>query len=60
MRKEQKPAVSLNEPEKLAATKRKLEEMKEGVTDEDMEEYKRKRMAANDPMAHFLGKDELL
>lgn len=59
-REEQKPAASLNEPEKLAATKRKLEEMKEGVTDEDMEEYKRKRMAANDPMAQFLGKDELL
>ncbi|KAF2435774.1 pre-mRNA-splicing factor SLU7 [Tothia fuscella] len=40
--------------------KRTLDEMKSGVTEEDMEEYKRKRTQANDPMAKLLGKDELL
>ena len=55
-----KEEMSLNEPEKLAATKRTLDEMTGGVTEEDMEEYRRKRVAVNDPMAQFLGKDELL
>jgi pre-mRNA-processing factor SLU7 len=40
--------------------KRTIEEMQGGVTEEDMDEYRRKRTAANDPMAAFLGKDELL
>lgn len=40
--------------------KRGIEEMQGGVTEEDMEEYRRKRTAANDPMANFLGRDELL
>ncbi|EHK97079.1 putative Pre-mRNA-splicing factor slu7 [Glarea lozoyensis 74030] len=40
--------------------KRTIEEMTGGVTEEDMDEYRRKRTAANDPMAAFLGKDELL
>lgn len=40
--------------------KRTLEEMSGGVTEEDMDEWKRKRTTANDPMAQFLGKDELL
>lgn len=43
-----------------AAKKRTQEEMMSGVTEEDMEEYRRKRVAKNDPMASFLGKDELL
>ncbi|RDL36040.1 Pre-mRNA-splicing-factor SLU7-like protein [Venustampulla echinocandica] len=42
------------------AKKRTMEEMKGGVSEEDMEQYKKQRMAANDPMAAFLGKDELL
>lgn len=42
------------------AKKRTMEEMKGEVTEEDMDEYRRKRTAANDPMAAFLGKDELL
>lgn len=41
------------------AKKRTQEEMLSGVTEEDMDEYRRKRTAANDPMAAFLGKDEL-
>lgn len=40
--------------------KRNLDEMTRGVTEEDMEEYKRKRTQAHDPMANILGKDELL
>lgn len=42
------------------AKKRTKEEMQGGVSEEDMDEYRRKRVAANDPMAAFLGKDELL
>ncbi|KAF4635615.1 hypothetical protein G7Y89_g2479 [Cudoniella acicularis] len=44
----------------LLAKKRTMDEMKGGVSEEDMDEYRRKRTAANDPMAAFLGKDELL
>lgn len=40
--------------------KRKLDEIQSGVTEEDMEEYRRKKTAANDPMAALLGKDELV
>lgn len=40
--------------------KRKLDEMKAGVTEEEMDEYRRKRTAANDPMANMLGRDELV
>ncbi|OAF61177.1 mRNA splicing protein [Pseudogymnoascus destructans] len=43
-----------------AAKKRTLEEMKGDLTEEDMDEYRRKRQAPNDPMAHLLGKDKLL
>lgn len=42
------------------AKKRTREEMLNGVTEEEMEEYRRKRTAADDPMAKLLGKDELL
>lgn len=40
--------------------KRTIDEVRDGVTEDDMEEYRRKRTAANDPMASFLGKDELV
>jgi pre-mRNA-processing factor SLU7 len=40
--------------------KRTLDEMTQGVTEEDMEEYRRKRTQANDPMAKLLGKDQLI
>jgi pre-mRNA-processing factor SLU7 len=40
--------------------KRTMEEMKGGISEADMDEYRRKRTAANDPMAAFLGKDELV
>ncbi|PGH08314.1 pre-mRNA-splicing factor slu7 [Helicocarpus griseus UAMH5409] len=40
--------------------KRSLREMQQGVTEEELEAYKKSRNAAADPMAAFLGKDELV
>lgn len=37
--------------------KRTLEELKSGITEEEIESYKRSRLAADDPMANFIGKD---
>lgn len=53
---------SLNKPESMAppSKKRTMEEMKGGISEEDMDEYRRKKTATNDPMAAFLGKDELV
>lgn len=64
---EDKPAEE-EEPEKgdtaaseeAAPKKRTRDEMLNGVTEEELDEYRRKRTAANDPMAKMLGKDELL
>jgi pre-mRNA-processing factor SLU7 len=39
--------------------KRTLEEMTDGVTQEDMEEYHKRRIAADDPMAKYLSKGEV-
>ena len=40
--------------------KRSALDMQNGVTEEEMEAYKRSRTQADDPMAQFLGKDELV
>jgi pre-mRNA-processing factor SLU7 len=40
--------------------KRRIEEVRDGITEEDMEEYRRKRTNANDPMAQMLGQDRLV
>ena len=40
--------------------KRTLTEMKDGVSEQELEAYKRSRAVDNDPMAKFLGKDELV
>lgn len=40
--------------------KRTFIEIKGGVTEEELEQYKRSRAVADDPMANFLGKDELV
>ena len=37
--------------------KRTLEELKSGITEEEFDSYKRSRLAAEDPMANFIGKD---
>ena len=44
----------------LAAKKRSLVEMKSGITEEDLETYKRSRVMADDPMSNLLGKDSLI
>ncbi|MCJ1385709.1 mRNA splicing protein [Xylographa soralifera] len=43
-----------------ATKKRSLAETKNGVTDEELETYKRSRLVADDPMFMLLGKDELV
>ena len=45
---------------KILAKKRTVEEMQGGVSEEDLDAWKRKRTATNDPMAAFLGKDGLM
>jgi pre-mRNA-processing factor SLU7 len=40
--------------------KRTMQEIAVGVSEDDMDAYRRKRTATNDPMAKFLGKDELV
>ncbi|KAL2831182.1 Pre-mRNA splicing Prp18-interacting factor-domain-containing protein [Aspergillus cavernicola] len=41
------------------AKKRTLMEVQTGVTEEEFESYKRSRLAADDPMASFMGKDDV-
>ncbi|KAK5117448.1 hypothetical protein LTR85_008833 [Meristemomyces frigidus] len=41
-------------------SRRRMEELKAGVTEAEMEKYQRERVAKNDPMAAMLGRDELL
>lgn len=42
------------------ARKRTMQEIAGGVSEDDMDAYRRKRTATNDPMAEFIGKDELV
>ncbi|KAJ5111122.1 hypothetical protein N7532_001657 [Penicillium argentinense] len=37
--------------------KRTLEELRSGITEEEIDSYKRSRLSADDPMAKFIGKD---
>ena len=61
---EDKPAEKADDaakPEHTAqAKKRTLTEMRDGISEEELEAYKRNRAAADDPMARFLGKDNLV
>lgn len=59
-KKDKKKKKEGNEGDEDAPKKRTLEEMRNGITEADMDEYRRKRMAADDPMAKLLGKDELV
>ena len=56
------PHENVDEVGKVAvvAKKRTLAEMKGGVGEEELEAYKRARAVADDPMANFLGRDELV
>ena len=56
---EGKPEREELEPMK-ATGKRMAKDMTDGVTEEEMEQYRKKRSAVDDPMAKLLGKDELL
>lgn len=44
----------------VVARKRALDDMRNGGNDEEMEEYRRKRIQHDDPMKSMLGKDELV
>ncbi|KAI0389574.1 putative mRNA splicing protein [Xylariaceae sp. FL0594] len=47
------------EATKPVAKKRTIEEMMGGITEAELDEYRRKRTAADDPMAKYLGRDEI-
>ncbi|KAJ4525030.1 mRNA splicing protein [Exophiala dermatitidis] len=49
-----------NQPVRGHAKKRTLQELQSGISEEELESYKRNRLAADDPMANLLGKDELV
>ena len=55
---ENPPTASEKGGEK-GARKRTAKEFRDGITEEEMEGYKRSRVDASDPMAKMLGKDEL-
>jgi pre-mRNA-processing factor SLU7 len=42
------------------AKKRTLQELQSGITEEQLDTYKRNRLTADDPMASMLGRDELV
>lgn len=57
--KEDEEAIQKDQ-ERTTAKKRSREEMLNGISEAELDEYRRKRAAADDPMAKMLGKDELL
>ena len=52
--------VDRPEKQRMDESRRRVEEMKAGVTEAEMEKYMREKTSKNDPMAAMLGKDELL
>ncbi|CAK3782930.1 Pre-mRNA-splicing factor slu7 [Lecanosticta acicola] len=46
--------------QKMDESRRRLDEMKAGVTEEEMEKYRKERTNKDDPMAKMLGIDELV
>ena len=56
---EQDKGAEMDHVEDINSKKRDLKEIQSGVTEEELESYKRTRLAAADPMAAFIGKDEL-
>lgn len=51
----------VDKPEKqvMDESRRRMDELKAGVTEAEMEKYRRERTSKADPMANMLGKDEL-
>ncbi|TKA26024.1 hypothetical protein B0A50_05536 [Salinomyces thailandicus] len=48
------------EKQNMDESRRRVEEMKSGVTEAEMERYRKERTSKADPMAGLLGKDELV
>jgi pre-mRNA-processing factor SLU7 len=48
------------EKQRMDESRRRMEELKAGVTEEEMERYRKERSSKNDPMAAMLGRDELV
>jgi pre-mRNA-processing factor SLU7 len=59
---EQKLKETMPEPDRKErkSRKRTAVQMGDGVTEQELDEYRKKRTAVEDPMAKLLGKDELL
>ena len=52
--------VDRAEKQRMDEGRRRIEEMKAGVTEEEMEKFRRERTSKNDPMVGMLGRDELI
>lgn len=52
--------VDKPEKQKMDETRRRLEEMKAGVTEEEIERWRKEKTNKNDPMANLLGQDALV
>ncbi|KAK5164208.1 mRNA splicing protein [Saxophila tyrrhenica] len=52
--------VDRPEKQSMDESRRRLEELKAGVTEAEMEKYRKEKTSKADPMAAMLGKDELL
>ncbi|KAJ8609942.1 hypothetical protein MRB53_038880 [Persea americana] len=55
--------VSVSNVEKTradAASKERVRELQTGISEAEMDEYRRQRVSKNDPMAGMLGQDGLL
>jgi len=57
---EEAPAHRKETTTTATAKKRTLREIQSGISEEELESYKRNRVAADDPMAKMLGRDELV
>lgn len=53
-------AVDAPEKQSMDESRRRLEELKQGVSEKDLEEYRKLKVGRADPMASLLGKDALL
>ncbi|MCJ1245821.1 mRNA splicing protein [Trapelia coarctata] len=56
----QRPVTAINDQREDRVEKRTVMGSQQGVSEEEMEAYKRSKAVADDPMARLLGKDELV
>lgn len=52
--------VDRPEKQRMDESKRRLDEMKAGISEAEMEKYRREKVNKSDPMAGMLGRDELV